>query len=251
MINNNSDILDNKILKGLSLNWDKIEKHSYLRKIPAISKLKELKFKSSISFFVGENGSGKSTLLEAIAIAYGFNPEGGTINFNFSNYDDTSELHNAIRLQKGINRNKFGYFLRAESFFNLATKSEEYAQSGGGGMIPPSNLHFRSHGESFLDYIQTYNKAGLYIMDEPEAALSPQRQLVLIYEIVKMAQSGAQFIIATHSPVLLGIPESDIISFDDGKLHRCSWEETGCYQVTKAFLNNRDKMLKELLSEEN
>lgn len=245
-----NSILDNKIIKGLTIDWNKIEQYSYLRRIPALKNLQDLKFNNLVTFFVGENGTGKSTLLEGIAIAYGFNPEGGTINFKFSNYDDSSELHNAIRLQKGINKNKFGYFLRAESFFNLASKSEEYAHSGGGGMSPPANLHFRSHGESFLDYIQTYNKTGLYIMDEPEAALSPQRQLVLIYEIVKMAESGAQFIIATHSPVLLGIPGADIISFDNGELHHCSWEETGSYIVTKAFLNNRDKMLIELFSDE-
>lgn len=242
-------MLDNKIIRGLRIDWNKIDNDSYLKRIPAIKSIYEIEFNKNITFFVGENGSGKSTLLEAIAIAYGFNPEGGTINFNFSNYDDHSELHNAIKLSKGIVKNKFGYFLRAESFFNLASKTEEYANSWGGGMAPPSDLHFKSHGESFLEYIQTYNKAGLYIMDEPEAALSPQRQLVLIYEIVKMAQNGAQFIIVSHSPVLLGTPDAEIISFDDGYLHNCSWEETGSYQVTKAFLNNREKMLKELFND--
>ena len=158
-----NNIFDNKIIKGLTINWDKIEKCSYLRRIPALKNLTELKFNNLITFLVGENGTGKSTLLEGIAIAYGFNPEGGTVNFNFSNYDDTSELYKAIRLQKGFQKHKFGYFLRAESFFNLASKSEEYAHSGGGGMVPSSDLHFKSHGESFLEFIQTYNKTGLYI----------------------------------------------------------------------------------------
>ena len=239
-----NNILDSKMIKGLTIDWAKVEQHSYLRNIPALKSLNELKFNNQVTFFVGENGSGKSTLIEGIAIAYGFNPEGGTINFNFSNYDDTSELYKAIRLQKGFNKDKFGYFFRAESFFNMATKAEEY------NIYAIRNLHRKSHGESFLNFIQAYNKTGLYVMDEPEAALSPQRQLVLIYEIVKMAEAGAQFIIATHSPVLLGIPNADIISFDDGELHHCSWEETETYQITKAFLNNREKILKELFLEE-
>lgn len=235
-------MLDNKIIKGLKIYWDKIDDYSYLRRIPAIQSLSELEFDKNITFFVGENGSGKSTLLEAIAIAYGFNPEGGTINYNFSYYDDYSELHNALKLVRGVVKEKFGYFLRAESFFNLATVSEEYDLM--------SDFHSKSHGESFLQYIQQYNGKGLYIMDEPEAALSPQRQLVLIYEIVKMAEEGSQFIIASHSPVLLGTPNSEIISFDNGQLHRCSWEETGSYIVTKTFLNNRDKLLEELFNDE-
>lgn len=242
--NSSNSILDNKMIKSLTIDWNKIEQYSYLRRIPALKSLKELKFNNRVTFFVGENGSGKSTLLEGIAIAYGFNPEGGTINFNFSNYDDHSELHSAIRLSKGIVKHKFGYFLRAESFFNMATKAEEYDIYG------INNLHRKSHGESFLNFMQAYNKTGLYIMDEPEAALSPQRQLVLIYEIVKMAEAGAQFIIATHSPVLLGIPDADIISFDNGKLHHCSWEETSTYQITKVFLNNREKILNELFLED-
>ena len=243
-------MFDNKIIRGLRIDWNKIDEHSYLKRIPAIISTSELEFSKNITFFVGENGSGfRKDLVEKLS-CFGIKLNDEVNNINFSNYDDHSELHNAIKLSKGIVKNKFGYFLRAESFFNLASKSEEYANSFGGGMVPPADLHFKSHGESFLEYIQTYNKPGLYIMDEPEAALSPQRQLVLIYEIVKMAQRGAQFIIVSHSPVLLGTPDAEIISFDYGYLHSCSWEETSSYQITKDFINNRDMILGELFREE-
>lgn len=235
-------MFNNRIIQEMHIDWSKIDKHSYLRKIPAIRNLKELEFKKNITFFVGENGSGKSTILEAVAVAYGFNPEGGTINYSFSTYEDVSELHNAVSLTKGIRNPKFGYFFRAESFFNVSTKAEEYESTYNG-----KPLHAQSHGESFLSFFEEYNGKGLYIMDEPEAALSPQRQISLLIHIAKMAGEGSQFIIVTHSPILLGIPDADIISFDDGNIHRCTYEETESYQVTKMFLMHREKMLEGLL----
>lgn len=229
-------------IKGISINWDKISSRSYLREIASISSLDNLSFHKPITFFVGENGSGKSTLLEAIAVAYGFNPEGGTKNYSFSTFDSHSELCDVIRLIKGIHKPGWGYFLRAESFYNVATAENEYFRGYG------EHLHERSHGESFLRIAQTNFKAnGVYLLDEPEAALSPQRQLTLLLEIARCASEESQFIIATHSPILLGIPGAEILSFDEGKIHPCEYEETESYQVTEMFINNRKQLLKRLL----
>ena len=199
-------------IQGVHIDWNKIPVNSYLREIDAIKGLEELIFHNSITFFVGENGSGKSTLLEALAVACGFNPEGGTKNYIFSTYDSHSQLHEAIRVVKGYRQAKWGYFLRAESFYNVATKEEEYAD----WEHPSEKYHEKSHGESFLALAQNYLKPnGVYFFDEPEAALSPQRQLTLLMEIHACARQGSQFIIVTHSPILLGIPEAQIIAFDE------------------------------------
>ena len=237
--------MNNLLINGLSVDWDRISPGCYLRNISAIRGLNNLFFHSPVTFFVGENGSGKSTLLEAIAIAYGFNPEGGTRNYSFSTYDSHSELCGAIRLSRGINKAGWGYFLRAESFYNVATKEEEYSRGPGGR---PQHLHEKSHGESFLAMAQNnFRPNGLYLLDEPEAALSPQRQLTLLMEIHNCAREGSQFIIATHSPVLLGMPDVEILSFDDGRIHPCEYEETDSYQVTSLFINNRERILHQLL----
>lgn len=238
--------MNNLFIQGLSIDWTKIRQDSYLRNIDAIKDINGLDFKKSVTFFVGENGSGKSTLLEALAVAYGFNPEGGTKNYSFSTYDSHSELCDAIRITKGFRRPKSGYFLRAESFYNVATKEKEYADSE----HPSEKYHEKSHGESFLAIAQKYMRAeGVYIFDEPEAALSPQRQLTLLMDICKCAKHGAQFIIVTHSPILLGIPDAEIFSFDEGELHLCEYEETDSYIVTELFINNRNHLLHKLLGE--
>ena len=187
-----------------------------------------------ITFFVGENGSGKSTLLEAIAVAYGFNAEGGTKNYSFSTYNSHSELCEAMTISKGYRRPKFGYFLRAESFYNVATKEIDYSDDD----HPSKGYHQKSHGESFLAIAQDYMGAdGVYIFDEPEAALSPQRQLTLLINIYRCAQEGAQFIIVSHSPILLGMPDAEIFSFDNGTIHPCQYEDTDSYVITKTFVN--------------
>ncbi|MGI6053575.1 MAG: AAA family ATPase, partial [Clostridium sp.] len=220
---------------------------SYVREIEAINKLEEVIFEKPVTFFVGENGSGKSTLLEALAVAYGFNPEGGTKNYSFSTYDSHSQLYKALRISKGFRKAKWGYFLRAESFYNVATKEEEYADKE----HPSEKYHERSHGESFLALAQSQLRPnGLYLFDEPEAALSPQRQLTLLMEIYSCAKQGAQFIIVTHSPILLGMPDAQILSFDDGTVHKCEYEETESYQITEMFINNRKVLLERLLSEQ-
>lgn len=245
--------MNNKFIREVSIDWEQISPRSYLREIDSIRQMKSLKFQKNITFFVGENGTGKSTLLEAIAVAYGFNPEGGTINYRFSTFDDVSELSNAIRMVKGYRRAKSNYFFRAESFFNVASKAEDYRDN------TPKNiyyaryggkaLHEQSHGESFLAYFQSFDSEGLYIMDEPEAALSPQRQLSLFLQIAKMAENGSQFIIASHSPILLGIPGAEIITFDEGEMKSCRYEETESYQVTEMFINNREILIDRLLNE--
>ena len=233
----------NKII----FDWDRLDEGTYLRQIEALQGLEELKFTHPITFFCGENGTGKSTLLEAIAVAYGFNPEGGTLNYSFSTYDTHSELCRAIRIVKGSERKKYGYFLRAESFYNVATKEMEYSDLD----HPSLQLHERSHGESFLTIIQNnMSSQGVYLLDEPEAALSPQRQLTLLIELNRLAKTGAQFIIVTHSPILLGIPGAEIFSFDNERLHSINYEETDSYIVTELFINNREQILKRLLDDQ-
>ena len=233
-------------IQSLSIDWNRIEENSYLRKIDALKGLEELVFEKNIAFLVGENGSGKSTLLEALAVAYGFNLEGGTKNYFFSTYDSHSRLHEALKVSKGYRKAKWGYFLRAESFYNVATKEEEYADFE----HPSEKYHEKSHGESFLALVQNQLRAnGLYMFDEPEVALSPQRQLTLLMEICSCAKQGSQFIIATHSPILLGIPDAQIISFDEGRIHNCKYEDTESYKVTEMFINNREILLERLLSE--
>ncbi|MCR5023126.1 MAG: AAA family ATPase [Lachnospiraceae bacterium] len=201
-------------IKGINIDWDKISRGSYLSDTPSIAEVNSIMFHKPVTFFVGENGSGKSTLLEA------------------------------IRLIKGIHKPGWGYFLRAESFYNVALAEAEYSQYGG----RPQHFHEKSHGESFLSMAQNNFKGnGIYLLDEPEAALSPQRQLALLLEIVRCAGDMSQFIIVTHSPILLGIPGAEILSFDGGEIHPCTYEETDSYQVTEMFINNREQILKRLL----
>ncbi len=230
---------------GLRIDRDRISENSYLNDITAIRSLDELAFNKSVTFFVGENGSGKSTLLEAIAFAAGFNPEGGSKNYAFSTHDTHSELFEAISLIRGTRREKWGYFLRAESFFNVATMEEEYAEGSAAGSM---RLHEMSHGESFLELMQEqFRSTGLFILDEPEAALSPQRQLSLLLEIARSRANGSQFIIATHLPILLGLPDAQILSFDGPEIHNCDYEDTDSYQITEMFINDRERLLSQLL----
>lgn len=238
--------MNDQLIQGVLFDWNKIDHCSYLRKIEAFQGIERIDFHRPVTFFVGENGSGKSTLLEAIAIAHGFNPEGGTKNYVFSTHDTHSELWQAIRLLRGCRKEKWGYFLRAESFYNVATQEEEYADFA----HPSAGYHEKSHGESFLALAQNNLHAnGLYLFDEPEAALSPQRQLTLLMEIDNYAKQGAQFLIVTHSPILLGIPGAEIYSFDGGGIHLCSYEETESYQITEMFINHREALLGQLLNE--
>ena len=235
-------------VRGFTIDWKRAEEggiSDYVREIPALRRLETFTFRRNLTFFCGENGSGKSTLLEALAVASGLNPEGGTRNYSFSTYDDTSNLARAMRISRGPARPDWSYFLRAESFYNVASAAlREYNHDG---RMP--DYHARSHGESFLDFILDNRKEGLYLMDEPEAALSPQRQLELLVYLVKMSRTGSQFIIATHSPILLGAPDADIFSFD-GTVHPVEYEETESYRIMKLFVDHRERMLRELFRED-
>ena len=233
-------------IRAACMDWDGIGKDSYLWTIPAIAGVERVDFERPVTCFVGENGSGKSTLLEAMAVSYGFNPEGGTKNYSFSTFDSHSELCDSLRLIRGPRKARWGYFLRAESFYNVATAEAAYSQSGG----TPQHLHEKSHGESFLATVQNnFRGGGVYLLDEPEAALSPQRQLTLLREIHTCAQTGAQFFVVTHSPILLGLPGAAILSFDDGPIHPIAYEETDSYQITSLFLSDRQRILRSLLEE--
>ena len=213
-----------------------------------------LEFHPAVTFIVGENGSGKSTLLEALAVSLGFNPEGGTKNFSFSTRKSHSILNKHLRVSKSIKRPKTGYFLRAESFFNVATEIEILDKGPGGPPIIDSyggvSLHEQSHGESFFALMNNrFGEEGLYILDEPEAALSPNRQMAMISLIHRLIKNQCQLIIATHSPILLSYPNSIIYEARDNGLIKVEYEDTDTFSVAKQFLNKHETMLEILLEE--
>jgi len=200
-----------------------------------------------------ENGSGKSTLLEAIAVSLGFNAEGGSKNFSFGTRRSHSELHQFLRIAKGYRRPRTGYFLRAESFFNVATEIERLDKEPfSGPLIIDSyggrSLHEQSHGESFLALMnERFSGEGLYILDEPEAALSPQRQLAVLSRIHDLVLEGSQFIVATHSPILMAYPDARIYQCGPGGLAPIAYEDTEHFQITRNFLANPQRMLRTLM----
>jgi predicted ATPase len=239
------------MLKKITLLRDRVEDwQTYPFSVPAIRGLKELNLRSRICFFAGENGTGKSTLLEAIAVHYGFGREGGTRSFA----NDTTESNHSVDPLVRVLRLSFdkrtgaGYFLRAESFFNAVSYIDQIGmnESYGG-----KSLHARSHGESFFTILELkFQRDGLFLLDEPEAALSPQRQLaflVLLHDVLRK-HKDAQFIISTHSPVLLGYPDAQILSFDEG-LQEIAYDDTAPTQIVRRFVNHRDSFLKELFAE--
>ena len=241
-------------IQTVGVRWDLVRGDAYLRDIPALAGLGErpLALTSNVTFFVGENGSGKSTLLEAMAVAWGLNPEGGTRNYAFSTRDSHSALSEGIEMRRGLLRPWSAFFLRAESFYNVATAAEGYGRMAYRNPATGRRrlLHEMSHGEAFLGFIQDASKEnGLYLLDEPEAALSVSRQLTLLLEMHRLASHGSQLGVATHSPILLSLPGAQIVSFDGGELHDISYEETESYQLTALFVNDRDRLLRELLEE--
>ena len=220
----------------------------YPLNIPAVRRLPDIKFHPNVTFFVGENGSGKSTILEALAIGLRFGPEGGTKNVRFETTNSISSLHQMIRLGRTAPKPTDGYFLRAESFFNVATYMDEvgYLEGYGG-----RSLHRQSHGESFLALLTNKLRGnGIYFLDEPEAALSPSRQLVALYAIHELVKRSSQFVIATHSPILLSYPKAKIIQFDEEGIKEVAYEETKQFCVTRDFLNNHGRRLEQLFDEQ-
>lgn len=235
---------------------NQLSRSSYLSELPVIKYLSlhnQIAFSSNVTFFVGENGTGKSTLLEGIAVAYGFNAEGGSRNFHFFTNKTHSELWEHLTLvKKGYPKD--GFFLRAESLYNLATNIDELDEQGLGPPIINSyggiSLHCQSHGESFLSIIQNrFLGKGLYILDEPEAALSPMRLLQLMVQIDELVKADSQFIIATHSPILMTFPNADILEFSQDGIRSVDYKDTEHYQITKHFLENPEKMLHYLLND--
>jgi predicted ATPase len=229
---------------------------SYPFSLPVIRELDTLDLHPKVTYIVGENGMGKSTLLEGIAVAWGFNPEGGSMNFTFSTYASHSELHRHLRLARGIRKARDGFFFRSESYYNLASSIEEMDREPGSG--PPiinsyggRSLHEQSHGESFFaTFMNRLGGGGLYVMDEPEAALSPLRQLSMLARIHELVRKGSQFIISTHSPILMAYPDAIIYQLTGSGIEAVALEETEHFRVTRQFLNNRSPMLEELFSEE-
>ena len=240
-------LLSMKLLRNKVSSFDK-----YPFNLEIIRDLNTLEFHPKVTFIIGENGSGKSTLLEAIAAAYGFNPEGGSKNFKFSTHASHSKLYEYIRLIKSHLRPKDGYFLRAESYFNVGTEIEKLDEEPGGPPIINSyggvSLHEQSHGESFFALMNhRFFGNGLYILDEPEAALSPTRQMAMLTRMHQLIDENSQFIIATHSPIILSYPDAVIYEISDGKIHQPSYEETEHYSITRDFLNSHELFLKSLL----
>lgn len=242
-------------IRSVELCREKIEKPGeYPFSLQAVRGLDQLELHPNVTFIIGENGTGKSTLLEAIAAAYGFNPEGGTRNFSFATQETHSILHRYLKIAKGMRAPKDGYFLRAESFYNLASTIDRLDQEDSYG--PPiidsyggKSLHAMSHGESFMTlFLNRFSGKGLYILDEPEAALSPTRQLAFLSRLHQLVKGDSQFIIATHSPIMMAYPHATIYEVGEGYAP-VNYEETEHYRVTREFLTHPEEMLKAIFLE--
>ncbi len=234
--------IDSKLfIQKISLNRDKVPSFKeYPFSIPVIKEMDTINIDSPVTFFVGENGSGKSTLMEAIAVFFGLNPEGGTQNFMFKTNDTHSILSEYLNIPR-YNRPKTKFFLRAESFYNFSSEVERLVNENGYAAlynIYGGNLHECSHGESFLQLVKNkFTGKGLYILDEPEAALSPSRQMSLLCLIDDLVKQGSQFIIATHSPILISYMKGKILDLNNN-FEEIKYEDTEIYQTYKMYLND-------------
>ena len=259
-----SILADNLYISQVRISKE-IPQGNYLNNLPVVKNLKSmggLKLSKKVTFLVGENGVGKSTLIDGIAVAMGFNPEGGSINIGFNTRDSHSNLHEYLTVAKGYERHKDGYFLRAESFYNVASHidymdedADEYGDRNGGGKIIESyggvSLHKQSHGESFMSLVENrFGANGLYILDEPEAALSPTRMMRLMYCIHQLVQQGSQFIISTHSPILMTYPGAEIFEISEAGIESVDYRDTDHYIVTKRFMDVPERMVNEVLGVE-
>lgn len=244
---------DTQYIKSLNLKSENILSYeSFPFNFPVIRNFTELFFHPNVTYIVGENGMGKSTLLEGIAIKFGFNPEGGTLNFNFSNYDSHSILEQYLLLAKGVYKAKDNFFFRAETFYNLATNIEELDQAPSPApkiidSFGGESLHKQSHGESFFTaFTNRFQGNGLYILDEPEAALSPLRQMSMLSRIHELVNEGSQFIISTHSPIIMAYPSSKIIQLSEEGMNETTLEKTNHFNIMKQFFEDKDRLLHHL-----
>lgn len=233
--------------------WDD---DAYPFNLPILRGLDRLELHPKVTFLVGENGSGKSTLIEALAVAWGFNPEGGSKNFQFGTRPSHSPLHRYIRPSRSVKRARDGFFLRAESYFNVGSEIERLDREPGAGpriidAFGGRSLHEQSHGESFFALLEKrFRGEGLYILDEPEAALSANRQLAFLSRMHQLIGRNSQFIIATHSPILLAYPDAWIYQASNTGLDRVAYEDTEAYSVTRSFLNRPQTYLDILLADD-
>ncbi|MFA1703544.1 AAA family ATPase [Mycobacterium intracellulare] len=219
--------------------------------LPPVRSLTTVEFDSQVTFFVGANGAGKSTLLEAIAVALGFNAEGGSRHFNFTTRASHSNLHTYLEIVRGTRKPRTGYFLRAESFVNVATEVDQLGSDIIAGAYGGRSLHEQSHGESFVTLmVERFTANGLYLLDEPEAALSPTSQLAALARVHDLVRDGSQFLIATHSPILMAYPGATIYACTDSGVSRVAYKETEHYRITRDFLNEPEQFLQELLEVE-
>lgn len=234
------------MIRSVSLRREGVDASRYPFSIPALRSLTTLELHPQVTLFAGGNGSGKSTLVEAIAVAAGFNAEGGSRNMRFSTRASHSELHEHLHLVRDDRPQRDGFFLRAESFYNVATEVAALEVSGYGD----TPLHEQSHGESFLALaLERFRGRGLYILDEPEAALSVQGVLALIRRMHELASDGSQFVVSTHSPILLAYPGARIYVLSEDGIVETPWEETEPVELTRSFLADRGRFLHYLFAE--
>lgn len=229
----------------LEVFWDRVENpDAFPFTLSAVKSMGRLALNPRCTFFIGENGTGKSTILEAMAIRVGFSAEGGTKDHRVKTHDSHSELFDYLIVKRGEEKPGDTFFLRAETLYNVASYLEA-AEEFGAPRLP--SLHKRSHGEAFLAILNGMKGCGLYLMDEPESALSPQRQLSFLIKMDELIRDDSQFVIATHSPIILAYPNATIYEFGGEGIHQVAYEDTEHYQITKDFLNAHSSFLRHIV----